>query len=516
MTRFRPRTSWSTLLAAAVTTAALAVTGCTAGGSAPSAPGTTASTTLRTAFQADMTTFDPDNGFEVAGLGAIRAVYEGLVDYEPGTTKVVGRLAEAYEVSDDGLTYTFTLRPGVKFHDGTAMTAAAVKAAFTRRKDGELLASYFLANVKSMATPDDATFVLTLSQPQPSLLDNLASAWGPKVVSPEGLKQVTTDKGWLDEHASGTGPFTLASFERGQRYVLERFGDYWGTPAAMEKVEIAIVPDVGQQVLQLRNSELDVVLHGYPYAQLGTLPQGLTATGYDDLGLEMAFVNPTRTLKTAAQRRQVIAALDPKGWLVDAFGDRAQPAQSLYPRAMLTPATPYAWPTADPGAAPIPALEIAYTAEEAGVQQRVADLLIAQLGAAGIEATARAVPGTQVAAFAKNPAKAPDLLLAQNNPDSAHPESHAGLFFATGAPLNIYGYSNAEADKAFTAAAELTDVDQRNAAYAAAGQTVFSDGGFVPLADVQDVIVHRNGLSELGTRPAVPWNLDFGTVRWAG
>ena len=103
----------------------LALSGCTAGGGAASAGAGDAAhePVLRAAYQTDMQTFDPDNGFEVAGLGAIRAVYEGLVDYAPGTTEVVGRLAEDFEVSDDGLTYTFTLRDGVHFHDGSPLTA---------------------------------------------------------------------------------------------------------------------------------------------------------------------------------------------------------------------------------------------------------------------------------------------------------------------------------------------------------------------------------------------------------
>ena len=494
----------------------LVTSGCTAGGASggAAAAGST-EPVLRAAYQADMQTFDPDNGFEVAGLGAIRAVYEGLVDYEPGTTEVVGRLAEDFEVSDDGLTYTFTLREGVTFHDGSPLTAEAVQASFERRTTPEMALSYFLANVASMEAPDERTFVITLSSPQPSFLDNLASPWGPKVVSPEGLQKVEADPDWLNENASGTGPFRLAAFDRGQRYVLERFDEYWGEAAPMERVEIAIVPDVGQQVLQLRSGELDVVLHGYPYQQLADLPEGLAIEGYDDLGQQLAFVNPQRNLTTPEQRRRVAAAINPEGWLSDAFGEYAAPSLSLFPRAMLEPEDPYTWPSPEEaGTAEVPALEVVYTAEEAAVQQRVADLIVAQLDEAGIEATARSVPGTQIAGFIADPANAPDIYLAQNNPDSAHPDSQASLFYATGAPLNVFSYSNPAADEAFAEAATMTDVEERDAAYAEGGRLIFEDGGFLPLADVKDVIVHREGLTDLNPRPAVPWNLDFGTVRW--
>lgn len=224
-----------------------------------------------------------------------------------------------------------------------------------------------------------------------------------------------------------------------------------------------------------------------------------------------------RTLTTPEQRRRVAAAMNPEGWLTDAFGEYAQPSLSLFPRAMLEPEEPYTWPTPEEaGTAEVPPLDVVYAAEEASVQQRVADLVIAQLGEAGIEATARAVPGPQITGFTADPATAPDILLGQNNPDSAHPDSQASLFFATGAPLNVFTYSNPEADALFAEAATLTDVAERDRAYAEAGRLVFEDGGFLPLADIKDVIVHREGLTDLGTRPAVPWNVDLGTVRWEG
>src|SRR5262245_304735 len=90
---------------------------------------------LRIPYVADIGTFDPDNGFETGAMSAIDNVYEGLVEYEPGSTKIVGLLAKSWEISDDGLTYTFHLVDGVKFHDGTPFNAAAVIKAFERRSD---------------------------------------------------------------------------------------------------------------------------------------------------------------------------------------------------------------------------------------------------------------------------------------------------------------------------------------------------------------------------------------------
>src|SRR5262245_60814753 len=103
---------------------------------------------LRIPYVADIGTFDPDNGFETGAMSAIDNVYEGLVEYEPGSTKIVGLLAKSWEISDDGLTYTFHLVDGVKFHDGTPFNAAAVITSFERRRDHQLSLGYFLSNVK--------------------------------------------------------------------------------------------------------------------------------------------------------------------------------------------------------------------------------------------------------------------------------------------------------------------------------------------------------------------------------
>ena len=492
--------------------------GCTAGGTNATAPTSTAttSTVLKTALASDIASFDPDNNFEVAGLGAILSVYQGLVTYAPGTTRIQGLLAKSWTVSPDQLTYTFTLRDDVKFASGKKMTSADVKASFQRRMLPNLELSYFLADVASMTTPSPISFVLKLKAPDPGLLDSFCSPWGPKVVGPDGLvgnAGKDHSAAWLTEHADGTGPFTLASFARGQSYQLNRNPNYWGPAPFLSSVQLKIVPDIGQQVLQLRNGDLDLVQHGYPFNQLTTLPAGLTAEAYNDLGLELAFVNTHRNLKTMAQRRAVEAALNPAGWLPDAFGGYAAAPKSLFPASMLTPAQQLQWPTAASVAGvKVPALEMVYDAGESGVQQRVADLLISQLAKFGITATARAIPGSQIAVFAKNLAGAPDILLAQNNPDSADPGSQASLFYTTGGGLNVFAYSNPAADKDFAAGATTAGTAARTTLFEKGGQAIFDDGGFIPLADIKDVMVFHGSLSGFGTKPAVPWNPDYGTI----
>ena len=181
--------------------------------------------TLQLAYLADMAQADPDVFYDIEGNTVILSVYEGLVKYKPDSTEIIPSLAESWEVSPDGLTYTFKLRSGVKFQDGTPFDSQAVKTSFQRRLDVGAAPSYMLEPVASMQTPDATTFVMRLKHPVAPFLHYMASSWGPKVISPKALTDHAGKdhaQTWLNEHAVGTGPFQLTAFERGQRYELTR------------------------------------------------------------------------------------------------------------------------------------------------------------------------------------------------------------------------------------------------------------------------------------------------------
>ena len=398
---------------------------------------------LRVPMTYDIGSFDPDDAFEVLGLGAINAVYEGLVEYAPGSTEIRGLLADGWEASKDGLTYTFDLVDGATFHDGTPLDAEAVIRSFERRRDGDVILDYFLANVAEMSAPDPDTVVLTLVAPQPSFLDTLASPWGPKVVSPAALDAHPPE--WFAENAVGTGPFRLARFERGRDYLLERFEDYHGEAPFFEAVEMPVIPDTGQQILQLRAGEIDAVPTNYPWAQLAGLPPGLEVTAEPSMALVMGFVRPGSPLTEPAIRKAALTALNPEGWIADAFGGYATPAKSLYQAVMLEPDAPIAFPTdveaartAIAEAGPVE-IAIGYGVEETENVGRVAELLAAQLAAIGVTATIEPLPSGAVYGLKDDLAAAPDLVLSRLNPDAADPELQAGVFYTGGRGTQPHG-----------------------------------------------------------------------------
>src|SRR5882757_441780 len=121
----------------------------TGAGSTPSTNGT-----LNLAYLADMSVPDPDVFYDVEGNTVILSVYQGLVDYKPDSTTIEPVLATSWDISPDQTTYTFHLRPGVTFHDGTPFDATAAKASFQRRISVASAPAYMLAQVADMQTPD--------------------------------------------------------------------------------------------------------------------------------------------------------------------------------------------------------------------------------------------------------------------------------------------------------------------------------------------------------------------------
>src|ERR1700722_17328125 len=209
--------------AAVLATIALVAAACgSSGGSAsgPSAPALaiSASHTVNLAFGADMQVPDPDIFYEIEGNAVVTSVHEGLVKYANGASTIVPAVASSWTVAPDGKTYTFHLRPGLTFHDGTPINSAAAAFDFKRRTGVNPAPAYMLAAVVSPDSPDPLTFVVHLDKPVSAFLDYLAAPYGPKLVSPTAVKAHETGTStahpdgdwaqqWLKTHDAGTGAY---------------------------------------------------------------------------------------------------------------------------------------------------------------------------------------------------------------------------------------------------------------------------------------------------------------------
>lgn len=239
-------------------------------------------------------------------------VYQGLVSRTP-EQDIEPALASDYEVSSDGLTYSFTLREGVTFHDGQALTPQDVVWSLQTRKDTPAWSdSARLANVASI-TADGQVITLTLTQPDSSLLWNLTGRAG--LVLKEGD---TVD---YQTKANGTGPFVLSSWRQGDSITLDRNAAYWGDQAKIAEVVFDYIPDNQAALNAALAGEVDAVT-GFD----ANLKDQIEATG--DFALEigqstdkgtLAFNQTSGPLADERVRKAIRQAIDHTAF-VEALG----------------------------------------------------------------------------------------------------------------------------------------------------------------------------------------------------
>ena len=210
----------------------------------------------KVAIYAHMTSFpdiDPSISFSDDSV-VVSNAYETLVWYNPpGSAELLSPgLATSWESNEDGTEWTFYLREGVKFHDGTDFNAEAVKYSIDRTMEMAMGASYIWDPVDEVEVVDDYTVRFKLSYGAP--LDLIASSgYGSWIMSPTCTE--AHDSAWLNEgHDCGSGPYTIESRERGQRLVMTRFDDYWGgwQEGQFHRVVFDVVedPTVRQQMVE--------------------------------------------------------------------------------------------------------------------------------------------------------------------------------------------------------------------------------------------------------------------------
>jgi len=176
-------------------------------------------------------------------------IFEGLTRIGPNGD-VQPALAESWEISEDGKTYTFKLHDGVKFHDGTAFDAEDVKFSLERAmaEDSTNAQKVLFSAIESVEAIDATTVKVTLKQPQGSFLYNMG--WGDAViVAPESAE---TNK----EKPIGTGPFKFENWAKGASVTIVKNPDYWGEPAALEKAEFRFIPDAAASVTALLSGDV--------------------------------------------------------------------------------------------------------------------------------------------------------------------------------------------------------------------------------------------------------------------
>ncbi len=341
--------------------AGLALTACAAsdrdsqGGTTDGATGGGRDTFIFAA-SSDPASLDPAQANDGESFRVARQIFEGLVGVEPGTADPAPLLAESWEVSDDGLQYTFQLKEGVTFHDGTDFDADAVCYNFERWNgftgvlQSESLSYYWqkvnggfatsdveklngTGKYESCEAPDAGTAVVHLKSPLPELVSAL-SLPAFSMQSPTALQEYDADSvtgegdapvlpAYATGHPTGTGPYTFESWSPGEQVVLTAYDDYWGEQGQVRRIVFPIISDATARRQALQAGDVDgydlvgpadvVALEEAGFQIVNREPFNILYLGMNQANPDLADLRVRQAIAHAINKEALVAQTLPEG-----------------------------------------------------------------------------------------------------------------------------------------------------------------------------------------------------------
>lgn len=483
--------------------------------------GGSATLTLRMPLPEDIGVPDPDIMYGSLGVVVMESAYEGLVRYKTGTREIIPALAKSWEISPDGRTYTFDLQGGVKFHDGTPVDAEAWKQSFTRRLEIGEGPAYMLEDVKSMATPDASTFVVTLNSPNNAFIHYMACPFQPYATSPTAIKQHESNgdlaQDWLKTHDAGSGAYEIKEFVSSSHYLLERFEGYWDAKPHFKSIRIQIVPSIATQKLQLDQNAFDLVTVGLPIPDVKSYEEndGYAVTNTEGGLAVAAFMNGgAGVFADKALRQATLDAIDRGTVVQNAWGGLVEPMEGLWPPLVLDPKLAPLPTKLDPEAAkaliaeaPSKTLDLAWYEAGGAPYEQTAGSLQLQLSELGFDVTVRAMPDAQIFDLINQPAaKRPDMLVVVFGGDALHLDTTLRILFRTEGGVNFYEYANPALDALMDEAVEKPKEAEADPLYRQCSKIIIDDALLIPLCVQPASIVAHDYITGVEPNSMIPQN----------
>jgi len=454
---------------------------------------------------------DPHITSAYASFQVLENVYDTLVAPDAGG-EFGPSLATEWEVSDDQLTWTFTLRDGVTFHDGSDFTADDVVYTFNRIVDDETSVAFRFATVENVEATADDTVVLTLSEPTPNLLDNIGGYKGMSIL-PEGA----VDDFDLANEAVGTGPFQLEDFSA-SGVMLTASDTYWGDPPTLDGVEYRFISEPTAALTALRNGEIhwtdnvapqDIAsLEGDEDVTLGRVP-----------GVDYWYLALNQNIEPWSNRdarRGIAYALDREAIAEAAQFGAATVNQTAIPadNFWASDFAPYERDTqqagellASGGVEDGQELGIMVVTDTAGVP--AAEVMVSTLGEVGISAS---VESEETATWLARQGQGDFDAYMWSWIGNLDPFGFYHSQHVCDGGFNAQGYCNEDVDALLNEAASESDQDARKALYDQAVEMIVDDASYIYLYNPDVVQAWAPGLEGYEIRPDSAINFENVTL----
>lgn len=481
-----------------------------------------ADTTLVMPQQDEPRTLSPGPSSDTGGHGPTSNIYSHLVVMDWGIVEgvaVYGDLADSWDVSEDGTTYTFNLNPDAKWHDGEQVTSEDVKFTYERIMEQGYTFSSFLRDVKSIETPDDLTVVITLNKTNMAFLPMMAQGaqWTGKIY-PEHLwaDQEGFDTGPYVNEPVGSGPFRFVRWDRGSAVVLEANEDYFRGPPEVDTLIFRTIPDANVARAEFEAGQ-------FPYLPFNYAPPLAEAPIFEadpDINVVYTASHFSRDLQLnlnhealgVPEVRQAIAyAIDRETMNRIAFNNSWTPGyyagvssqsqwineDARFPEhdaAMAEQLLDEAgFPRGDDGWR----FAIKVTGPNISDCEAITEILVQQLREVGIEAELEKFD--QSTWFTRIQEKNFDIscYFGRYGPDPDAYREH----FSTDAARNFMSYSDAELDEIAAEANTLTDADARSEMYDRIQEIIVRDMPYINVFEEQKMSLVRPGWSGFAVMP---------------
>ena len=470
---------------------------------------------LTIGLTADPSHLDPQAGEELSSNIAFYHIYDPLVRREADLSFSPG-LAESWEVAEDGVTWTFTLRDGVTFHNGNPLTAEDV--VYTIERARASIRPGLVRNIASERAVDERNVEITTPAPYAVLPADLAELLILDKEYTEGLAE-----GGLEDAPIGTGPYRLAEWVRGERLSLEAFEAYWGGPAAIKTVEFLPITNPATRTAALLTGEVDIIqdlavrdverVRAEPGFEVMTRPSLLNLVLAMDMREQSPTIDGPNPMTDQRVREAIARAIDTDALNSVVMAGLSTPADQYVPASHtgyvegMSFREMYPFDVerakalmAEAGYADGFTMTLDATNDRYVNDAQIAQALASMLAKINVDLQLNIMPKSNFWGYIRTPAESSSFIMSGWDVPSGDAGSmYSALFYSRDrkegyGQVNRGSYSNPELDAAMDRADSTADMEARDAALQEATRILMADIPMIPVHYEQDIYGVREGI----------------------